>query len=129
MGLILKNETKKRYELTILDANLAALVPYPTLKLLVDTLNENSISVYLYLLNRYIASGEQSYVFTLAQVKAMIGISTNTRSNDEIITNILYVLSKIGLLKYSLTTVDQGDNFENIKTIYQVEWMTNELEC
>ena len=65
MGLVTKNEMKNRYELLILDPNVAALIPYDTLKLLVDTLSENSISTYVYLLSRYIANNEKPYVFTL----------------------------------------------------------------
>lgn len=128
LGLVTKNDAKKRYELTVLDANMAALVPYPTLKLLVDALSENSISTYVYLLGRYIANFEKPFQFTLAQVKAAIGVSTSTRSNDNIVTNILFVLEKIGLIKYSLTAESQKDEFENIKTIYQIDWMTNEIE-
>ena len=129
LGLVVKNDSKKRYELTTLDATMAALVPYPTLKLLVDALSENSISTYVYLLNRYVANNERPFQFTLAQIKSAIGISTSTRSNDDVITNILFVLAKIGLIKYSLAAVAQKDEFENIKTIYQVDWMTNYLEC
>jgi hypothetical protein len=61
MGLVTKNESKKRYELLILDPDVAALIPYNTLKLLVDTLSENSISSYVYLLSRYIANGEKPF--------------------------------------------------------------------
>lgn len=129
LGLVIKNESKKRYELVVLDPNMAALIPYPTLKLLVDALSENSISTYVYLLNRYVANKEKPFQFTLAQIKSAIGISTSTRSNDNTVTNILYVLEKIGLIKYSLTTQTQKDEFENIKTIYQIDWMTNDLEC
>lgn len=127
MGLVTKNETKKRYELLILDPNVAALIPYDTLKLLVDTLSENSISSYVYLLSRYIANNEKPFQFTLMQVKSYIGISTATKSNDEIITNILFVLQKIGLIKYSMTA-EQGSEFGNIKTIYQIDWMTNDVK-
>lgn len=127
MGLVTKNEMKKRYELLILDPNVAALIPYDTLKLLVDTLSENSISSYVYLLSRYIANGEKPYQFTLMQVKSYIGISTATKSNDEIITNILFVLQKIGLIKYNMTT-EQGSEFGNVKTIYQIDWMTNDVK-
>lgn len=126
MGLVTKNEKKNRYELLILDPNVAALIPYNTLKLLVDTLSENSISSYVYLLSRYIANNEKPYQFTLMQVKTYIGISTTTKSNDEIITNILFVLQKIGLIKYSMTEAP-GSEFGNIKTIYQIDWMTNDV--
>ena len=67
IGLVTKNEMKKRYELLILDPNVAALIPYDTLKLLVDTLSENSISSYVYLLSRYIANGENGFIVTLAK--------------------------------------------------------------
>ena len=78
-------------------------------------------------MNRYIANGEKPFVFTLSQVKDFIGISTTTRSNDNIITNILYVLQKIGLIKYELTAEKQVGSFDNIKTIYQIMELTNEL--
>lgn len=127
MGLVTKNKMKNRYELLILDPNVAALIPYNTLKLLVDTLSENSISSYVYLLSRYIANDEKAFQFTLMQVKNYIGISTTTKSNDDIITNILFVLQKIGLIKYSMTEAP-GSEFGNVKTIYQIDWMTNDVK-
>ena len=88
MGLVIKNESKKRYELVILEANIAALIPYNTLKLLVDGLSENSISTYVYLLNRFIANNEKPFLFTYEQIKNFIGICSTTRSNDETIRNV-----------------------------------------
>ena len=127
LGLV-EEINKEKIKIIELDANLASLIPYNTLKLITDTLNENSISAYTFLLNRYYANKCQPFQFTLDQVKAHIGISTNTRSNNDTITNILYVLDKIGLIKYSLTTVSQeADTFQNIKTIYQLDWLTNTL--
>jgi hypothetical protein len=59
----------------------------------------------------------------------MVGLSVSARNNNDIVTNILFVLQKIGLIKYSLTTVAQdNDNFNNIKTIYQLDWMTNDIK-
>ena len=116
------------FQLTELSADLASLVPYDTLKLITDTLSENSISTYIYLLNCYYANDCRPFQFTLDQIKTQIGISTSTRSNNDTITNILYVLEKIGLIKYSLTTMQQEmDSFQNIKTIYQLDWLTNKL--
>ena len=127
LGLI-DEVNKDTFQLTKLSADLAALIPYNTLKLITDTLNDNSISTYVYLLNRYYANDCRPFQFTLDQVKAQIGISTSTRSNNDIITNILYVLEKIGLIKYSLTSVSQeSDSFQNVKTIYQLDWLTNTL--
>ena len=127
LGLV-EDFNKDYYKLIVLESSLATLLPYDTIKLLTDTLNENSISTYVYLLNRYYANGCKPVQFTLESIKAFIGICTTTRSNDEIITNILFVLQKLGLIKYSLTTYQQeNDIFENIKTIYQLEWLVNEV--
>ena len=126
LGLIqdLDNDT---YEIIILEKDIASLVPYKTLKLITDTLSENSISTYVYLFNRYYANGCKPFQFTYEQIKTHIGICTTTRSNDEIVSNILFVLQKIGLIGYSMTTARQNDNFKNIKTIYQIDWITNEI--
>lgn len=128
LGLI-KERDKDSYEIVILDNDLAALIPYDTLKVITDTLNENSISTYVYLLNRYYRNGQKPFQFTLEQIKNQIGICSTTRSNDNIVTNILFVLSRIGLINYSLTSVQQEtDSFQNIKTIYQLDWLTNRIE-
>lgn len=127
LGLI-KELDKNTYEVITLEKDLASLIPYDTLKLVTDTLNENSISTYVYLLNCYYANNCRSFTFTLEQIKKHIGICSSTRSNDDIITNILFVLEKIGLIKYRLTSIKQeNDTFQNIKTIYELEWLTNSI--
>lgn len=68
------------------------MIPEPTLKLINDTLSEHCISAYLYLLMRYVANDEKPFTFLLSDVKKHIGICTTTRSNDEVINNILFVL-------------------------------------
>ena len=78
--------------MTPLSSDIASLIPNPTLKLITDTLNEYSISVYVYLLMRYIANGEETFLFKLSDIKKHIGICATTRSNDDVITNILFVL-------------------------------------
>ena len=128
LGLI-REVDDQHYEIITLDNEIALLIPYPVLKLITDTLSENSVSVYVYLFNRYYANKDKPYQFTLEQIKKHIGICTTTRSNDEIITNILFVLQKLGLIKYSLRALKQeNDNFDNIKTIYQLDWLTKDLE-
>ena len=127
LGLIVE-KGKDTYELKTLENDLAALIPFGTLSLLVDALSDNAISVYSYLLMQYIKNGNKPFIFTLEQVKKQIGICATTRSNDNIITNILFVLEKIGLIKYRMTTMKQeNDTFENVKTVYEIEWLTNEV--
>ena len=125
MGLIVA--CGENYEIVELDRDMASLIPYETLKLLVDALSEYSVSTYIYFFNRYYANEFKSFKFTLAQVKKYIGICDTTRSNDDTITNILFTLQKLGLIKYQLTAESQEDNFNNIKTIYQLEWLTNKV--
>ena len=127
MGLI-REYDDKYYEIITLENDYAMLIPYSVLKLITDTLSENSISTYVYLLTRYYANDEKPFQFTLEQIKTHIGISTTTRSNDDVVTNILFVLQKLGLIKYSLTAMKQEGNFQNIKTIYQLDWLTNKIE-
>ena len=98
--LIQLNEDGTKYELVYLTGNLAMLVPDETLKILVSTLNENTISVYVYLLNRYIANGENSYKFSYTELKTAIGLGNKSHGNNYQIRAILFVLSKLGLLKY-----------------------------
>ena len=109
LGLI--KETDNNYELVILDADIASLIPVETLKILVSALNENAISIYVYLLNRFIANKEQEFMFTKSQLKTMLGFSTNTRSNDYVIDGILTVLQKLGLIKVEIRNIlDEPSN-------------------
>ena len=41
------------------------LIKYPVLKLITDTLSENSINTYIWLLNEYCKHDYKPYVFTL----------------------------------------------------------------
>ena len=116
------------YYIKVLPNHVASLVPYKTLKLMNDTLNDNCISTYCYLLNRYIASGQTEFIFTISEIKSFLGLGTNTRSNNDTIINILHTLSGLKLLKYEKKT-GKSDIIEgNIKTIYSITWMTNVVE-
>lgn len=127
LGLI--EQSQDKYIINVLPQDYAYLIPQSTLQLLTDALSENSISAYVYLFNRYLANKEQIYLFTLDQIKTWVGISTKTRSNDTVVTNILLVLKRIGLIDYELTTVVDESNFQNIKTMYQLDWVKNNISC
>ena len=126
LGLI--EEKVDTYELVKLDNNMAWLIQQELLQLMIDTLSQNTVSTYVYLFNRFYANENKPIQFTIEQIKNHIGISTTTRSNDEIVSNILFILQKLGIIKYSLTTLKQeGDNFNNVKTIHQLDWITNDI--
>ena len=127
LGLVVKMD-ENTYQLLELEPDIATLIPYKTLKLLTDALNQNSISTYVYLLNQYYSNGCKPFVFTIEQIKKYIGISTSTRSNDEVVSNILYVLQQIGLIRYSVINQKQeADTFQNVKMVHRLDFLTNTI--
>ena len=96
-------EETDEYELIILEPNIAALIPEETLKLLIDTMNEKTISIYVYLFKRFYANKNKPYTVTYAQLKDWIGVSTKSTSNNRVVSNILTVLEKLGLLEYEMS--------------------------
>ena len=112
-------EEEKRYKLNYLDRSICSLIPYETLRKLNNSLNHNAISIFVYLLKRYIANEEKEYPVTMLQMKKFIGIATSTTSNNEVINDILEVLSLLGLVKYELRQVEQD------KTVIYITYMNN----
>lgn len=122
LGLIVEREGK--YILVNLDKEVAELIPFSTLRILTNTVKENVISTYVYLLVRYRAEKEKPFIFTFEQIKKYIGIGVS-RGTDYIISDILLLLSKLDLLKYSMSVemVNGG-----ARSIYKVESMNNKIE-
>lgn len=102
LGLIEEDIENKRYILNVLDRKVASLIPFDTLRKLNNTLSHNCISVFVYLLNMYMAKEERSFKVTLSELKSFIGIAVTTSSNNEVITDILEVLELLGLVKMEL---------------------------
>lgn len=91
------------------------LIENGTLRMMISALNENTINIYIYLLNRFLANDEQSFEFTLDQF--------GSHSNNYIVTDILCILSKLDLLKYELISKS------GVKTVYRVIAVNNKIEC
>jgi hypothetical protein len=51
------NQEDEYYYLTVLDKYEANLIEYNTLSKLMNVLQKNSLSIYVYLFNRYVANG------------------------------------------------------------------------
>lgn len=120
-GLITFNEEDNYYYLTVLESNEANLIEYKTLAKLMNVLQKNSISVYIYLFNRYYANGRCAFIATIKQIKDFIGIATTTTSNNAVIDDTLDILKRLGLLDYKLINGD--DN----KTYLEFQWLKNRL--
>ncbi len=102
-----------------LPENVVSMIPLSTLETLVNTMNEKTISVYVYLFNRYWAAGCRPFEVTYNQIKAWIGLSTGTRSNEAIVRDILFILQKIGLIGYEVTEFSKDWG----KTVHRVEFV------
>lgn len=111
LGLITFDEEKKIYILTRLTPKEAFLVPHETLRKLVNGLSENSITIYVYLINRYIANNESRYQFSLTGLKDLCGLGTKTANNNYIITDILDILARLGLIEYEVITEREEGQF------------------
>ena len=120
LGLIEYIEEEQRYKLNYLDKTLCSLVPYDTLRAINNTLSQNAISIFVYLLKRYIANGEKEYIVTMGQMKKFIGIAVSTSSNNCIITDILNILSLIGLVEYTVVMTDKDKSNIVIKRVNNV---------
>ena len=94
------NPRMKRYILNELDTTVASLVPLETLRKINNALSQHAISLFVYLMNRYIANKEKQFVVTMNQMKSFIGVATGTTSNNNIVTDILEILQLIGLVQW-----------------------------
>lgn len=112
-GLVYEEDSY--YYLTVLEQDQANLIEYMTLTKLMNVLQKNSISVYVYLFNRYYANGCAPFIATIKQIKDFIGIASSTTSNNIIIDDTLDVLKRLGLLDYHLIRKDDKTYLEFLK--------------
>lgn len=116
-GLIVVDDVRKIYILKNLDRTVSSLIPFDTLRKLNNTLSHNSISTFVYLMNRYFAEGQHPYIVTLRQIKEFLGLAITTSSNDIVITDILQVLKLLGLIDYDKVFVEETKSMFQIKSI------------
>lgn len=79
------------------------LIPLDTLRILLNATNNNTIKVYVYLLDKYEYKQltKEKYTFTLKELCDAIGY-TESRGR-ETVKDILFILQKIGLVEYTET--------------------------
>lgn len=124
IGLIEPREgSNGDYILPTLEKDKASLLPQDTLRIMINALSPNSISVYVYLLKRFIANSEKPFEFSLSSIKGFIGIANASKGNNYIITDILAVLKKLGLISYTCEKLRNDDG--TIITRYILISMTN----
>lgn len=119
-GLVWFNEEDNYYYLAKLNNEEANLIEYNTLVKMMNTLQRNTISVYVYLFNRYYANSCQPFMATMRQIKDYVGIASSTTSNNSKIDDIIDILERLGLLKMEVK-MNEG------KTFFYFLWVKNEL--
>lgn len=118
MGLLKYDEVKKRYEFITIQKDLAALLPKPTVRILCNTLRERSLSILAYLLKSYFQHGQKPFNINIDVLKAQVGLSSANRgTNNEVITDTLILLKKLGFIDYKV--VKEMDKISGgFKTVY-----------
>lgn len=119
-GLVIDNDDDYYY-LRVLGRQDANLIEYRTLFKMMNVLQRNCISVYIYLFNRYYANSCEPFIATMKQIKEFIGIATSTTSNNMQIADMIEFLERLGLLHMEMITDE--DN----KTYMEFQWVLNKL--
>ena len=65
---------------------------------LVNTRNPQAIRIYLYLLNKY--QWKKDYVFTIGEIKEVLGYSKTTKTCDDLIKHVLASFKAEGIINY-----------------------------
>ena len=119
-GLVILNENEGYYYLKLLSNESARLIEYNTLSKLMNVFQKNSISIYIYLLNKFWASGYRPFIATMKQIKDFIGIASTTTSNNLIIDDTIDILKRLGLLDYEIV-------WKEGKSFFEFQWVSNKL--
>ena len=106
--------------LKVLEKNAATLVPYLTLRQIQNSLHRNSVSIFVYLLNRYISNAEQPFFITYNELKKFIGISVATSSNNVVVSDILKTLRALQLIEYGVIQTEVARCNIQIKKVTNV---------
>ena len=118
LGLI--TEKGEFYQLVTLPQNVAMLIPYKTLRIMVNALNDRAVSAYTYLYSRYYANGEREFEFSYGQIKNALGVSIVSKGNNYIVQDILLVLEKLGLIEYRQELKQEGAEFKTVLIMERV---------
>ena len=108
------------YYITVLPSDSAHLIEYKTLYKLMNVLQKHSLSIYIYLFNRYYSNGCQSVIVTMSQIKNYVGAATTTTSNNGFIDDTIDILKRLKLLDMDLI-------FQDGKSLMRFNWVSNKL--
>ena len=127
-NLLYYDEGNKRYVLTKLEADLAALLPCDTVRVLCVNLKERSLSMLAYLIKSYYQHGCTPYEVNLDVMKSHVGLNVDNRGkNNQTIKDILLLLRKLGLVEYHLENL-MDDKTGGIKTKYIIDKVDNSID-
>ena len=123
LGLIEENSvidmTGKKVKCYILVQNFEVFqyVPFDTLKYLANTASSNVITIYAYLLSKFLwkqKTGEM-YSFTLGELAEAIGIKDYNNGNTRVVNDCLSCLLTIGLIGYVQYYEENGSGMPSPK--------------
>lgn len=126
VGLVKYNEDLRRYELALLKNDEGELIPQKTLHRVVNILSHNTVNTYIYLIKEFKRHEGQGFSFTVDELKEFCGMSRATRSNNWKITDILWTLELLDLIKYEVQTSKGTDG--KIKSHYYLTYASKFLK-
>lgn len=118
-GLVVEGQDDFYY-ITVLPSDSAHLIEYQTLYKLMNVLQKHSLTIYVYLFNRYYANGCQPVIVTMSQIKNYVGVATTTTSNNGFIDDTIEILKRLKLLDMDLI-------FQDGKSLMRFNWVSNKL--
>lgn len=124
MGLLVQEGDK--FILTTLTKQEAFLLPVKTMRKMVNSMKDRTIDIYVYLLNNYLFNNSKPYEFSIIGIKDYCGLGIKTNNNNYIVTDILEILQRLGLIQYSVKKVK--NELGQIKTQYILERASNTFE-
>lgn len=122
IGLI--REEGDKYILAILPEKESALVECNLLRYLSTVYSRYTITIYIYLLIRYLACKETDYEFMLHKLKDVTGMSLKSHNNNSEILDVLATLKTVGLIDYSVRLETEGTK---VKKHYKILWVLNKI--
>lgn len=109
-GLIIKSSLQKKiYFLKCFPSNEAYLIPKETIHYLACTQKQHTITIYVYLLRRFVANKEKEFMFTIDNLKNICGECITSRANNDKYRFILSTLRDIGLIDCELRTIVENN--------------------
>lgn len=122
--LVYYDEDNRRYILAKLEADLAALLPCDTVRILCVNLKERSLSILTYLMKTYFQHGQKPCEINIDIIKEHVGLNVDNRGkNNQIIKDIFVLLRQLGFIEYHIEK-----DFDVVSGGYKTKYILDKVD-